>query len=629
MKTSRNIFLSNLILVSIIFIISAGNVFAQLAPRLLDTKQHRNGKLWAMITNFGQFGSNIGGAIFPGSDALRHRYINRGGLILGGIVDADGTGRNAVGSLDTLVSEGPSMWSVVDFREMLPHYSDSRSLIEQRSNIPGSQFFHPDAVSEEDFISVYTDTFTAATGLGPAKHVRALGLEIVEKSYQFSTSFMEDIVFFDIEIKNIGNNNIGQFYIGFFADNDVVRRGAGVPNPPNRGQRDDASGFMEINSAGVTVNTAWVSEPDGDNGNMPGVVGVRVLQPTTGRISYNWWMSDSDVGSSSDWGPRTADTFSGVLDPNDPHGSPEEDEDKYVVMINGSFDSPQYDFTTNSFNPDIPVDADPNDNSRFMISAGPLGTETGNTFATPRGGEPETLFKPGESVRFVYAVIGGEGNEEISDAIQATDPAAFVDLGLNAALAQRFFDSGFQEIVGIIVSVEALGLNNGNTNSLVSKLENAIKSIDNGNDKAAGNQLKAFTNQVRALVKAKKISSEDGNSLIASANAIISSLSSNVAKAGNGNIPETFRLEQNYPNPFNPTTTIQFQIPETSHVTLEIFNISGALVKTLVSENLSAGFYSRVWDGTNESGQSVASGVYLSRIRAGSLTTIKRLMFIK
>ena len=424
-------------------VIMAGNVFAQLLPRLKDERQHRNGKLWAHITNFGQFGSDVQhGAIWPGQTDQQPRYINRGGMMLGGILDADGTRRNPAGSLDTLVSEGPSMWSVVDFREMLPPFADDRSLIKVRSTVPNSEFFDTTAVSGEDFISVYTDIFTAATGLGPAKHQWALGLEVIEKSYQFSVSYAEDLVFFDLEVKNIGNNIIKQFYMGFWADNDMSRRNTpGVST--NGGQRDDASGFMEFNSTGERVNTMWVAEPDGDNGNMPGVVGVRVLRPTAeeGRISANWWMSDSDVGSSSDWGPRSPDVVSGVIDPNDPFGSPEEDEDKYVVMINGSFDPPQFDPATGEFNPDIPAGADPNDNSRFMISFGPLGAETGATWPTPRGGEKATEFSPGEVLLFTYVVIGGEGDPVISNALQTPDPAAFVDLGINAVTAFTMFDN--------------------------------------------------------------------------------------------------------------------------------------------------------------------------------------------
>jgi hypothetical protein len=76
--------------------------------------------------------------------------------------------------------------------------------------------------------------------------------------------------------------------------------------------------------------------------------------------------------------------------------------------------------------------------------------------------------------------------------------------------------------------------------------------------------------------------------------------------------PISFQLLQNYPNPFNPTTTIEFDLPKTTDVTLKIFNILGEEVTTLVSDKLSTGSYSYEWDASN-----LASGVYLYRLQAG------------
>jgi parallel beta-helix repeat protein len=90
-----------------------------------------------------------------------------------------------------------------------------------------------------------------------------------------------------------------------------------------------------------------------------------------------------------------------------------------------------------------------------------------------------------------------------------------------------------------------------------------------------------------------------------------------------------FVLEQNYPNPFNPSTTIRFAVPQASQVTLQIYDIRGALVKTLVSGNLTAGRHQMVWDGVNASGQPVASGVYLYRIQAGSFLQTKLMLLVR
>jgi hypothetical protein len=94
-------------------------------------------------------------------------------------------------------------------------------------------------------------------------------------------------------------------------------------------------------------------------------------------------------------------------------------------------------------------------------------------------------------------------------------------------------------------------------------------------------------------------------------------------------IPFIFALNQNYPNPFNPNTIIEFEIPSAQWVTLEIFNILGQEVKTLVDQNKNAGHYSILWDGTNNSGKKIASGVYFSRLSAGDRTEIKKMLLLK
>ncbi|RMG26292.1 MAG: T9SS C-terminal target domain-containing protein, partial [Methanobacteriota archaeon] len=81
-------------------------------------------------------------------------------------------------------------------------------------------------------------------------------------------------------------------------------------------------------------------------------------------------------------------------------------------------------------------------------------------------------------------------------------------------------------------------------------------------------------------------------------------------------VPHQFRLMQNFPNPFNPKTIIKYQLPANSRVKLEIFNLLGQRIRTLVNELQMAGEYSAEWNGKNEHGRSVASGVYIYRLRA-------------
>ena len=95
------------------------------------------------------------------------------------------------------------------------------------------------------------------------------------------------------------------------------------------------------------------------------------------------------------------------------------------------------------------------------------------------------------------------------------------------------------------------------------------------------------------------------------------------------NVINTFNLLQNYPNPFNPSTTIEYQIPEAGQVVVNIFDISGQLVKTLQNSFQNSGSYSLSWNSQNETGANVASGIYLLQVQHNKSILVKKLMLIK
>jgi hypothetical protein len=95
------------------------------------------------------------------------------------------------------------------------------------------------------------------------------------------------------------------------------------------------------------------------------------------------------------------------------------------------------------------------------------------------------------------------------------------------------------------------------------------------------------------------------------------------------NVPRNFELAQNYPNPFNPGTSIEFSLPTTSRATVEVFNVVGERVTTLLDRFLPAGRYSVEWDGTDASGKQTASGLYLYRLTAGEFTETRKMMLVK
>ena len=93
--------------------------------------------------------------------------------------------------------------------------------------------------------------------------------------------------------------------------------------------------------------------------------------------------------------------------------------------------------------------------------------------------------------------------------------------------------------------------------------------------------------------------------------------------------PTEFALLQNYPNPFNPETTIKYNLAEGANVQLRIYNIVGQVVKTMVGERQSAGRYQVRWNGTDDRGVAVSSGIYFYQISAGKFQDVKRLMLLK
>lgn len=94
-------------------------------------------------------------------------------------------------------------------------------------------------------------------------------------------------------------------------------------------------------------------------------------------------------------------------------------------------------------------------------------------------------------------------------------------------------------------------------------------------------------------------------------------------------IPTEFALRQNYPNPFNPETEIGFDLPQSSSVVLKIYDLLGKEVRTLMDRSVEAGYHSVRWDGRDNYGRAVSSGVYMCRIQAGSFTSLKKMVLMK
>ena len=94
-------------------------------------------------------------------------------------------------------------------------------------------------------------------------------------------------------------------------------------------------------------------------------------------------------------------------------------------------------------------------------------------------------------------------------------------------------------------------------------------------------------------------------------------------------IGNTIHLHQNYPNPFNPETRIKFELNENIHASLKIYSINGEEIKTIANEFLNAGFHEYLWDGTDNKGNSVSSGVYIYRLSGADYSQQKKMLLLR
>lgn len=94
-------------------------------------------------------------------------------------------------------------------------------------------------------------------------------------------------------------------------------------------------------------------------------------------------------------------------------------------------------------------------------------------------------------------------------------------------------------------------------------------------------------------------------------------------------LPRRFALHHNYPNPFNPLTTIRFDLPQQTHVTLTIYDVLGRRVRTIVDQPMKAGYYVRIWDGRDDQGVAVTSSVYFYRLHAREFDKVRKMAIVR
>lgn len=422
---------------------------------------HNVGKLVVSITNFGTFGTGFvqgyGGdpvsalwneypsGEYPVNSNIQYHYA--GALWIGAVV-----GR------DTLVSVGADGW-FPDYGELFPDAGDAGSII-SRSSLRSKPSFSADAISEQDFICTYTDTFTDqnilnSTEYDPAGTHIPLHVAVRQSSYAWSYDYAEDFVLFDYEITNIGAFPIKQLYLALYVDGDV----GSIAN--SNKHTDDICGFRRTvtppsNSSFCfpedTVNIAWIADNDGDPKENEGVwdpasavavTGCRVLRSPNSDLQYtfNWWVSNGDA--TYDFGPRKAGSSNDPFRSFGSHlGTPTGDKNKYYVMSHPEFDYDQI-FTAESHigegylpppRVDLATDVADGFDTRYLLSFGPFDV------------------RPGDTLPITVAYIAGDsfhtnpnnfkhnfqdrGNPQLY-----YDSLNFADFGLNAIWASKIFDT--------------------------------------------------------------------------------------------------------------------------------------------------------------------------------------------
>ncbi len=416
----------------------------------LDFAVHNIGQVALTVTNFGQFGTDDMNFLCDGEPCPSCQYpvnsdieyLYTGALWIGAVM-----GR------DTLVSVGSDGW-IRDIFELLPDPAPGGRII-RRSSLKSRPDYRPEALSEQEFIAVFTDTITNpsfTSGDGSNIHT-PLNISVRQSSYAWSYEYTEDFIILDYRITNIGRFTINDLYIGLYIDADVYHE-----SRRQKGFTDDICGFRRTvampEGFGLdedTVNIAWIADNDGDPSNGAwdfaspvAVTGTRVLQSPNPdlRYSFNWWVSNENPNY--DFGPRLAGT------PDDPFrsfgthlGTPTGDENKYYIMRHPEFDYDQL-FTAISHTdegflpPPPPSRADSiasGYDTRYLLSFGPFDINPGDTL-------PVTIaYIAGNHF---HRPDGADDFEKYFDKLQPDlfyDKLDFSDLGKNARWASWVYDN--------------------------------------------------------------------------------------------------------------------------------------------------------------------------------------------
>ncbi|MEW5795590.1 MAG: hypothetical protein AB1772_04435 [Candidatus Zixiibacteriota bacterium] len=386
------------------------------------TSIHDVGRIAIPITNAGYFGRGHDGLYtrdcFTGRLVSLAEYPKRSYAVY---LSTAALWVGAVVERDTLVSTGDD--GVGRSREFHPAEAPYGNLIYRSTLDPTSPRFEG-AVSEQDYIAVYSDTCTHCPGVRTdivdSRPHRPLNIEVIQRSYSWSYSYAQDFVLFDYDVKNIGRQRLREMYIGLFVDGDVF---VNLPISNADYGRDDLCGFREYQPAfymdepcppdSDLVNLAWVADNDGDltrpqeYARLPHITGARIISTPNDslRVSFNWW-STNRFNPGLDFGPQARVSYRDLGFNN--LGTPWGDRNAYHFLRNGEHDydqamigtigfldptwvSPPFEFIDS-----VVAGLD----SRYLLSFGPFALD------------------PGQTLPLTFAYVGGANFHRDPDNLQ-------------------------------------------------------------------------------------------------------------------------------------------------------------------------------------------------------------------
>jgi len=214
----------------------------------------------------------------------------------------------------------------------------------------------------------------------------------------------------------------------------------------------------------------------------------------------------------------------------------------------------------------------------------------------------------------------------------AIQPLGFIELPVNLVNGNNIysfeaeinFDSEILQYESVVFSAALSGyVKQSNTieNKLIIVGAATNPGISEGNFATVKFSLKPNVSAEDTRIILSKLRLNE-NAVVANSDTALISIINSIP--GDVSLPTEYLLSQNYPNPFNPATTIKYQLPEASHVTLKIYNVMGELVQVLIDEEKPAGYHHADFNAAR-----LSSGIYFYRISSGSFTDIKKMILVK